>query len=195
MSGLVLTRDVERAELADRLRSGQLRRTRRGAYHPPERSISPAIDRHHEAQRQIAALTAQLTTPMWFSHESAALLWDLAIVYLSPRCHLTQLYTQNGRTDRRVVRPCAELPESDRAELRGVPLTGFERTVLDCVLSLPVERGLVIADSALRRGADPLDLAARLGRLTGHRGVRRARTVLGLADVTADTRNFPEAAK
>jgi len=58
---------------------------------------------------------------VWFSHESAALIWDLAVVNLSPETHLTQLYPQNGRTDRQVTRHCAGLPESDRSVRRGLP--------------------------------------------------------------------------
>lgn len=186
-SGLVLSRDADPALLADALRSGRLQRTRRGAYHPPEAPVGPAIDRQHDALRRIAALAAQLTTPMWFSHESAALVWDLAVVNLSPQTHLTQLYPQNGETDREVIRHCAALPEVDRTVHRALPVTGIERAVLDCAMTLPVDRGLVIADSALHRGVDPGDLADRLRRFAGHRGVRRARTVLALGDGRAES--------
>ena len=186
-SGLVLARDADPALLTDGLRSGRLRRTRRGAYHPAERSVGPAIDHQRDALRRIAALAAQLSTPMWFSHESAALIWGFAVVNLSPQTHLTQLYPQNARTDRQVIRHCATLPEVDRTVHRSLPVTGIERTVLDCALALPVDRALVIADSALNRGADAAGLVDRLRRLAGHRGVRRARAVLALADGRAES--------
>ncbi|MGV8967429.1 MAG: hypothetical protein ACOH2F_14265 [Cellulomonas sp.] len=184
---LVLARDVEPATLRDDVLAGRLQRTRRGAYHPVEPTVGTALDHEREARRRIAALAAQLTTPMWFSHESAALIWDLAVVRLSSRTDLTQLYPQNGRTDPAVRRHCAVLPPADRTERDGLPVTGLERTVLDCAMSLPVDRGLVIADSALHGGLDVRRLVDRLGRLTGHRGVRRARTVLALTDPRAES--------
>ena len=184
---LVLARDIEPAALRDDVLAGRLRRTRRGAYHPVEPTAGTAVDAQREARRRIAALAAQLTTPMWFSHESAALIWDLAVVRLSGRTDLTQLYPQNGRTDRDVRRHCAELPPADRTERGGLPVTGLERTVLDCAMSLPVDRGLVIADSALHGGLDVRRLVDRLGRLSGHRGIRRARTVLALTDARAES--------
>lgn len=186
-SRLVLARDVEPATLRDDVLAGRLRRTRRGAYHPVEPSAGTAIDAQREARRRIAALAAQLTTAMWFSHESAALIWDLAVVRLSDRTDLTQLYPQNARTDRDVRRHCAELPVADRCQRGGLPVTCLERTVLDCAMSLPLDRGLVIADSALHGGLDVRRLVDRLGRLTGHRGVRRARTVLALTDARAES--------
>ncbi|WP_407345604.1 hypothetical protein [Pengzhenrongella phosphoraccumulans] len=187
LARLVLARDVEPAALRDDVLAGRLRRTRRGAYHPVEPSAGAAIDRQREARRRIAALAAQLTTPMWFSHESAALIWDLAVVRLSGRTDLTQLYPQNGRTDRDVRRHCAALPTADRTRRGGLPVTSLERTVLDCAMALPLDRGLVIADSALHGGLDLDRLVDRLGPLTGHRGVRRARTVLALTDARAES--------
>jgi len=73
---------------------------------------------------------------------------------------------------------------------RGVylaPVTTLERTVVDCARTLAPDQALVIADSALRGGADPALVSTILEESAGRRGVRRAREVVGLADARAES--------
>ncbi|WP_448058773.1 hypothetical protein [Cellulomonas hominis] len=194
--GVILARQLDGDVVRRLLRGGQLVRVRRGAYrlpavpypHPYLRSSGPDSDapapvqREREVRRRLTALAAQLTTGFWFSHESAALIWDLAVVHLADEVHLTQLFPQNGQTDPLVRRHCAELPPADRQLRGGLPVTGIDRTVIDCLTSLPRPRALVVADSALRAGVRREDLERRLRARAGYRGVRTGRRVLAWAD-------------
>ncbi|MBW0253685.1 endonuclease domain-containing protein [Cellulomonas sp. PS-H5] len=66
-------------------------------------------------------------------------------------------------------------------------MTTLVRTVVDCAASLPPDRGLVIADSALRAGADAGALDTALAARSGARGIVRARDVIALADGRAQS--------
>jgi len=79
------------------------------------------------------------------------------------------------------------LAPADRTTRRGVPVTSLDRTVADCLTALPPLDALVIADSALRLGADPSAIADRVAAQAGRRGVAAARVVLGFADGQAES--------
>ncbi|BCW64915.1 hypothetical protein StoSoilB22_38880 [Arthrobacter sp. StoSoilB22] len=68
-----------------------------------------------------------------------------------------------------------------------VRVTSLERTVIDCARTLAFEAAVVIADQALRRGADPGILQHFLdsGRIT--RGARRLRQVLAAMDKRSES--------
>lgn len=69
----------------------------------------------------------------------------------------------------------------------GLPTTSLERTVTDCGLALPYRQALIIADHALRLGADETLLAAAAARLDGRAGVRNLRRVLAAADPRSES--------
>lgn len=136
---------------------------------------------------RIAAVHQQVRVPHWFSHESAAVMWGCATYRLADEVHLLQ----EGRPSRRgrdpVIRHHGHVPVGERAAAHGLPVTTPERTLLDCAAALPTDRALVIADSALRQGADPAVVERMLAARTGRRGCARARLVLDLADARAES--------
>ncbi len=196
--GVILARQLDGDVVRRLVKAGRLVRVRRGAYRLPagphprspgpgpgpgvEADVPAPVLREREVRRRLTALAGQLTTEFWFSHESAALVWDLAVVHLADEVHLTQRFPQNGQTDPLVRRHCAALPPADRQLRGGLPVTGIDRTVVDCLTSLPGPRALVVVDSALRAGVRHDDLERRLRARAGYRGVRTGRQVLAWAD-------------
>jgi len=184
---VLLARRGDADALATGHRRGVVERVRWGAYLPAAPTQGPARDTRRRMLARMAAVDAQLTVPHWFSHESAAVLWGCDTVRLPEAVHLLQ----DGRPARRgrdaVVRHHGGVPAPERATVHGLPVTSLERTVLDCASSLTPDRALVIADSALRRGADAETVGRLLVRRAGRRGVARARSVLALADGRAES--------
>ncbi|MBN0041082.1 DUF559 domain-containing protein [Cellulosimicrobium cellulans] len=176
-----------RAELAARARDGELVRVRRGVYLPSPHAAAQA--REQWLLAQVRGVVESFTTPYWVSHDTAALLWGCWTWRLPPFVHLTQL--TNPRVERErdpiVRRHRTDLPPRDRARLDGVPVTSLERTVVDCARSLPLERSLVVVDSALRLGADRHVVEQVLEESRGKRGVVRARRALELADPASES--------
>ncbi|WP_146931697.1 hypothetical protein [Cellulomonas xylanilytica] len=123
----------------------------------------------------------------WFSHESAALIWGLPLWIAPARTHLMQRHTAGSHRDPAVAHHPVMPPEDQRTVVRGLPVTSLERTVVDCASSLPAMQGLVIADAALRAGADREMLNRVLASSTGRRGVTRARAVIAVADDGAES--------
>ncbi len=65
------------------------------------------------------------------------------------------------------------------------PVTSAERTVVDCLRSLPFDEALAVADSALRSGRSQRWLVSLTAGLDGP-GSGQARRVAGMADARAD---------
>lgn len=184
---LLLARDSVRAG-GGRLRvRDDLERVRRGAYVPRVESLGVAQDRRRLALARIRAVHEQLRLEKWFSHESAALLWDCDVVGLSGRAHIIQRTRPRSRGDDTLVRHHGAVPVDQRAEVGGLPVTTLSRTIVDCAASLPADRALVIADSALRRGADPAGVAQIVAARAGTRGIARVREVMAFADGRAQS--------
>jgi very-short-patch-repair endonuclease len=178
-----------RDELRRRTRAEDLARLRRGVYLPPvDRSLAPAVRRHGEHLAHMTAVRARLTTTYWFSHTSAAVAWGCWTWRLGPEVHVTQLSRPApGPADDVLRRHVCALPDADRVDLDGVPVTSLGRTVVDCARTLPEPSAIVVADSALALGVDPDELVERLDRSGGARGIRRARRVVGGADGASES--------
>ncbi|WP_186810504.1 DUF559 domain-containing protein [Cellulosimicrobium sp. TH-20] len=176
-----------RAELAARARAGELVRVRRGVYLPSAHS-APS-EREEWLLGEVRGLVSRLRTPFWVSHDTAALLWGCWTWRLPPFAHLTQLGQPNVTRERDVAvrRHWTDLPVRDRAVLDGVPVTSLERTLVDCARSLPLERSLVVVDSALRLGADRDVVESIVEESRGKRGIVRARRALELADSRSES--------
>lgn len=119
---------------------------------------------------------------------SAALLHDLYLWNIPPLIHL---YFPNKRSTagqphdiRGHFRP---VPSSDIVQVQGLPVTSLERTVLDCASNYEVRKGLIIADHALRLGANRKLMEDMLEAMRGRRGVRNARAVLEMADARSES--------
>ncbi|GMA25257.1 hypothetical protein GCM10025864_30160 [Luteimicrobium album] len=187
--GLVRRDEIDTPELRERLSDGTLVRVAPGLLGTmqPDQPAWRRLEAEHLLR--VRAVLVRLWTDFSFSHETAALLWGCWSWCLGPAVHLTQLTVPSMPPDLRfpLRRHGHALTSADRTDVDGVPVTSLERTVLDCLCSLPAERGLVIADSALRAGADLDSLRERADAWTGRRGIRVARKVLALADIEAES--------
>ncbi|MCB2177187.1 MAG: hypothetical protein KQH57_15360 [Actinomycetales bacterium] len=133
------------------------------------------------------AVAVQLRTDFWFSRESAALAWGLPIVTVPRRVHLVQGHRPGRETDPMLARHLGALPERDRAECDGLPVTSLERTAVDCGCLLPGGEALAVVDAALRDGVDLDALVERLRERPGARGVVRGRRVVAAASPSAES--------
>ncbi len=164
-------------------------RVQRGVYWRPNEDAAQWLRREEEHLARVAALHVVSSGQHWFSHVSAALLWGLSVRGVPPQVDVTTLAPPRirggGAPD--VRRHWTALPERDRDERAGLPVTSLERTVVDCARTMSEASALVVADSALRTGADPTTVEDVLHRARGLRGVRRAREVLVTADGRAES--------
>lgn len=171
-----------------RRRSGDWERVGRGVYLDGAPSSGSPHERLTEvAVARIVGLHGRLTAPHWFSHDSAAILWGLPSWDAPRTTHVLHPHRRGARSDPAVSWHVGVPSARDRACILGLPVTSLERTTLDVVSSRAAVAGLVIADAALRAGADPELLAAMLDERGGARGIRRARAVLTAADAGAES--------
>lgn len=184
--------DIPEDVLQDRLRTGSLVRVLRGVYAvPPVPGPSWQVEQHLLLARA-AAVHARRRGTCWFSHRTAAILWGCAVSTLPTAVDVTSRSRRRGSGG---VRPAfvrdhwtADATDTDVVDgLLPLPVTSLTRTLVDCARTLPGPEALVVADAAVRIGAD-LDLAGpALASATGHRGVRPARLVLERADARAES--------
>jgi len=159
-----LLEELGRDELADALSSGDVVRDARGRY---------ALKTSDEARRAASRLAGTI------SHLSAALVHGWQVKTPPDAPHLTfsehRKLTKAQRRD--VVVHRAELAPEDVHNR----VTSVERTLVDCLRTLPFDQTLAVADSALRARslshAELIDLAARVK----GPGARRVRRVAALA--------------
>ncbi|MBI9113433.1 hypothetical protein [Sanguibacter suaedae] len=178
-----LARDVTAAHARSLVRDGAWLRVRPGAYIDAPRGDAPPGDtRRAVALARTTALARQSARSPTFSHTSAALLWGLPLVPGDRRIHVVQESRPGSSGDAGVVRHRIVLPGTHRTHHRGLAVTTLERTVVDCLRSLPPLPGLVIADAALHVGADRDTCARMLDAMAGTRGIVKARELLALAD-------------
>lgn len=187
LPAVVLARDLLGSELEQLVATGELVRVRRGAYVvAPDEEHGPGKAARRLSLARIRAVGRQIGNGYCFSHESAALLWGLDVLRPGP-VHVWQRSRPGRRRTDCLVRHHGDLPADHRTVVRGLSVTTVERTVLDCARTLPTDRALVIADSALRAGADEHVLGQMVTALVGQRGAARARRVLELADGRAES--------
>lgn len=166
--------------IAARVKAGELVRLRRGAV-MPRTDLSP--DERLRCAIEAAALVLNAGT--WFSHRSAALVHGLP-VFLRPDTRVEVVRTMGGHGNRRVrlhARSAVLLP-GDGVRVDGLPVTSVERTTLDLVRELPFPQAVMVADAALRLGADRGGL---LGRIPPGRGCRKAERALVFADPASES--------
>lgn len=195
-----LAREVPPPVVQAQLASGLWTRVRRGAYVATSSLVadtaSPAPSRSGPAGRgtattpsiaRIAAVARQISPTATFSHDSAALLWGLPSWREPSRVHVIHRSARSGHAARDVVRHADALEGVEVLVRSGLRVTSLERTVVDCARSSRAASALVLADAAVRHGADRDVMAAALRTLDGARGVRLARAVLDLADGGAES--------
>jgi very-short-patch-repair endonuclease len=173
-------------ELRERVRTGRLVRVLRGWYTAPAPAGPPwTVDRHLLLARA-AAVHRTLTGTHWFSGETAVLLWGCELARVPQVVDVTTTLNPHVRAGRTPGVRRHWTSDGARARetttLLPLPASSLARAVVESTSTLPPREGLVVADSALRSGAERSDLDRVLAANKGARGVRRARDVIGWAD-------------
>lgn len=143
----LLEQSFQPAELKRLMYQGRLDVLAHGLYAAP-----PADDSGEQFSRSWLALQA-LTggTERVVSHETAAAVYGMLPGHLRPPFHITVPRTQpQVRRPGLVVGHRAEIPESQRAVIAGVPLTSPARTWVDLALRGSLDEAVVLADIVLR---------------------------------------------
>ncbi|MCL2092394.1 MAG: hypothetical protein FWH11_14535 [Micrococcales bacterium] len=180
---VLFARDHTSALVAARVRAGTWEPLVRGSY-----IAAGTVDGPKErALAEIVAVHQRLRLPHWFSHESAALLWGLPLWRDATAVHLRQASRSAQRQAQPVRRHISAVPDQHQAEVGGLPVTSLALTAVDCARALPPLDALVIADAALRAGADRTQIADLLDGLRGRNGTRTAAAVLAAADPGAES--------
>lgn len=132
----------------------------------------------------VRGLLEDTGAPLWFSHETAAMLHG-AWTYRTPELvHLTREWNPHvdEEVEPHVRRHHTPMPSQDRSTVLGVPVTSLSRTLVDCIRALPRDGALVACDSLFRLGAEPAEVSRIMTASRGKRGVVQARQILDLCD-------------
>lgn len=158
---------------------------RRGVYVDAVTAAAAADDPERRHALEIAALQLALRCDAVAGGDSAARI--LGLESLDPMSAdlvvVTSDETATGQRRRGYRLRIAELPKDHRASRHGVAITSAARTVVDLARVRRLADGVVIADSALRKGHVSLaGLGAVLDDCRGWPGIDEARRVIELAD-------------
>jgi predicted transcriptional regulator of viral defense system len=190
MNDIWTTRDLRdrgysSAEIARRLRNGELVKIRTGAYELPVAEERRLKARHRTL---ILATAPQLGAETVVSHGSAAVLHQLPIWPTAVRqVHVTKNRSNGARQRAWVFVHGATLPVSDVTVVDGVAVTSLARTVVDLARTLPWEQAVAAGDHALTLGLDRSELAQCLDRMLRWRGTAQARRVAGFLDPLSES--------
>jgi hypothetical protein len=155
-------------------------RVRRGVY-----VAAASSDRPFDATflAEVRGVVEALDTEYWVSHTAAARLHGLWTYRDPGLVHITQTYNPPIRAEGRLKRHWSKtLPERDRSEVGGIPVTTVERTIVDVACRAPLPCALATATAGFRAGASPVVVGQILEERTGGRGVVQARKVMELCD-------------
>ncbi|WP_350348369.1 hypothetical protein ABIQ69_00090 [Agromyces sp. G08B096] len=163
-----------------------------------------ASEAWNQAQREerhrtmMAAVAATRRSAPIFAHVSAAVVWGIPIV--GPHLDCVHLHTGGrsvARTKNGVVWHHDALGAEELAEIGGVTVTSYARTLLDLARTLPFASAVAAIDHGIRPRLRPdraavvvaeqaglLESLASLGRV---RGVRPARAAIEFADARSDS--------
>ena len=162
-----LVEATSRRALAAAVKAGQVERLARGIYGLPG----------DDSDRRTA-----LAYDGVVSHLSAADAWELPLLVLPPKPHITVPTKRRPRPGPPAVLHWAPIDPADRLSR----LTSMVRTVVDCARILPYGEALAVADAALASGLmrhRQLAAATEAMRGPGRTSARRvAATVTGAAD-------------
>ena len=99
----------------------------------------------------IAALAYYTKTPQAiFTHESAAIFWELPLLEIPSQVHIHAPTTSRGKI-LGVTKHVAPLNQEYAMTLCGAQATTICRTIADCARTLPTPEAVVLADGALRK--------------------------------------------
>lgn len=185
-----LARDYSSTTVARRVRDRAWVRVGRGIYMDAptaeEEADGPAL-RRAVALGRIVGTHARLSSPVCFSHQSAALVYGLPQWNVPRMTHLTVATPRGAHCDPRLARHIGLLSEDQVTVVNGLHVTSLARTVADCLTTMPPLEALVVADSALHRGLLRGEVEAVLAQVGRRNGSVRASIIAGLADDGAES--------
>ncbi|NNG21019.1 hypothetical protein HJ590_15905 [Naumannella sp. ID2617S] len=187
LRGEYLGRGNTSAELAAAVRSKQLVRLRRGVYAEPSPHATPE-ERHLELLR--ATLPALLPGSV-FSYATAGVLHGLWLPQQElRRIHVSRTGRGGGSVSRHlhVHRSTPDTEPVQAPEGTEWTMTGLLETTVDLLRHLPVADAVAVADSALRKGLHPVELADAISGRKRVPGNRIARLAAGFADPLSESR-------
>lgn len=175
---------LDSANIRSLVKSGEIRRARRGVYVEGR----PAADRLEWHAIELAAALQLAGDQVVASHWSAALLWKLPVTseYLST-LWLSSPGSGGGYARSDARKHVVRLDAADVCEIAGLRATTLARTVADLTRIASFERGVVLADAALRQGLTDAQLQQQLVAAKRLKGVPRARAVAAFADARAES--------
>lgn len=187
LTGQALDSGVDQGELRRLVRRGLLVRLRRGAY-----ALTRDVERADPVARHLLDVRAThlgLAAEHVVSHVSAAAAHGLPLVGVDlAEVHVTG--AGDARSTRReagVWHHRGDVPDADRLDLNGLPVTSLARTAFDVARVVSPRSGLVVADGALRAGATVPELHRHLDERRDWPGSRRAARALHMADARAES--------
>jgi len=182
-----LTGDLDRNTLEKAVRAGTLQRLRRGAYGPAVESEDRYVRERVRARQQMHAIARQLDGPLWFSHDSAALLHRLPLERVPSRTHLVRPGRASARADQTIVRHRVAVAEPDTTMVDALPSTTLLRTAVDCAMTMPDLGAFMVLDRVLAEPGLRAQIADRLEEQRGASGSAKARWRLDRADGRAES--------
>jgi hypothetical protein len=174
-------------DLARRVRSGDLRRVRRGAY-----VDGPTYDAANEALRHrllTEAVVRQAQTRLVISHSSAVPhhggpTWGMPLEV----AHVTRPDGRAGRAEAGVRQHQGVLDPDDVVVQQGLEVTSATRTALDVTTCASAEASLVVVNDFLHRRLTTLpDLRGRYESMQSHPFTLKTGLVLRLADARLES--------
>jgi hypothetical protein len=169
------------------VRSGELVSVRRGVYTTAQ--LWSEWDEFRA--RPIARVRAEhltLTVPHVFSHDSAALLLGLPLIWpQAAEVHVTRRRVHGSRIQYGVRHHGAAYPTRAVVVVDGLPALDIARTVVDLARTHGYRAGLVGADGALQLGVPRAELAAAYASMRCWPGVTSARSAVDDADPGAES--------
>lgn len=197
---IVPTTGLPKAQVRSMVRSGDFLQVRPGALTPALPDAPRWQKPVQRALAQVVAVHRKLQNGAVISHASAALVHGLWVYRAPAQVHVTQWAKPNSQGARDIRRHSGVLTHSDVTTVNGIRATTIKRTILDCARTMHPRDALVIADSGLRKLAQPdkrdrpasdariravrEELLAMVGRGPGR---RRVRTILEHADAYSES--------
>lgn len=191
--GFIARRDVVAVGLDDRfirtmLRTGTWTRVRKGAYCPTVVWVN--LDANERHRRLARAVLHSHGDAVVLSRVSGLLMrggCDVWRIDLS-RVHVTRRDGRSGSVERDVVHHEGPITDDDIEIVDGLPVLKEARCVIETIARAGVERGMVVADSALHAGrVDEDDLNEAHARVSRRQGNRTVDLTLRLADGRAES--------
>lgn len=161
--------------------AGVLKRVRHGCYCFADQWPERPEDQHLVRAKAVLRVTPG---PVAFSHTTSLILQGVDVwgADLS-RVHVTRLDQGAGRRLRDVTHHVGAVPETELTEVGGLLVTNTARAVLEAASVLNIEKGLVVADSALHKELCTADeVLHRFDEINHWPGSRRLQIVVRMMD-------------